>query len=215
MNMNDIGDPIQGDQQAAINALERAEHGDPFALLGPHREGDGMVIRTYQPGALQVEIADPDSGDVIGEMVPERTAGVYSILLPAPCRYILRIHWHGGVQETEDPYAFGPQLGDMDIYLFSEGNHRELGKVFGAQVIQCQGVSGVRFAVWAPNARRVSVVGDFNSWDGRRHPMRLHQSAGVWEIFIPRLGPGEVYKYEILGEHGLLPLRADIGRAHV
>ncbi|WP_373186897.1 1,4-alpha-glucan branching protein GlgB [Halopseudomonas sp.] len=197
------------DQQAAIEALERAEHGDPFALLGPHKEGGATVVRTYQPGALGVELMDAENGELIGEMHSGGAAGLFSLGLPEPRRYLLRIHWPGGVQETEDPYAFGPQLGEMDIYLFSEGNHRELGNVFGAQLTEVDGVSGVRFSVWAPNARRVSVVGSFNSWDGRRHPMRLHQPAGVWEIFIPRLGPGEVYKYEILGQHGLLPLRAD------
>src|SRR5690606_14165175 len=113
------------------------------------------------------------------------------------------------IQETEDPYAFGPQLGELDIHLFAEGNHRQLGRCFGAQPWQVDGVSGVRFVVWAPNARRVSVVGNFNSWDGRRHPMRLHPGAGVSEIFIPRLATGEVYKYEILGADGLLPLKAD------
>jgi len=110
---------------------------------------------------------------------------------------------------TEDPFSFGPQLGEMDMYLFSEGNHREIGRVFGAQPMEVDGVQGVRFAVWAPNARRVSVVGSFNDWDGRRHPMRLRFPSGVWEIFIPRLQPGDKYKYEILGPHGVLPLKAD------
>lgn len=205
MTMHDLDDSTQ----AAIAALERAEHGDPFALLGPHRRENGVIVRTYQPGALRVELVDPRGGAVICEMNQGQTNGFFSLELAEQRPYLLRIHWPGGVQDTEDPYAFGPQLGDMDIYLFSEGNHRDLGRVFGAQLTEVEGVSGVRFAVWAPNARRVSVVGNFNSWDGRRHPMRLHQSAGVWEIFIPRLGPGEVYKYEILGQHGLLPLRAD------
>src|SRR5690606_22474031 len=92
---------------------------------------------------------------------------------------------------------------------FAEGKHRQLGRCFGAQPWQVDGVHGVRFVVWAPNARRVSVVGNFNSWDGRRHPMRLHPGAGIWEIVIPRLEAGEVYKYEVLGREGLLPLKAD------
>ncbi|PZR60139.1 MAG: 1,4-alpha-glucan branching enzyme, partial [Stutzerimonas stutzeri] len=129
--------------------------------------------------------------------------------LPQAQRYRLRIHWPGNVQETEDPYAFGPLLGDTDLYLFAEGNHRQLWRCLGSAPVEHEGVPGVRFAVWAPNARRVSVVGDFNSWDGRRHPMRLRYPAGVWELFIPRLQPGECYKYEILGPHGVLPLRAD------
>ncbi|MGH8355440.1 MAG: 1,4-alpha-glucan branching protein GlgB, partial [Pseudomonas sp.] len=112
-------------------------------------------------------------------------------------------------QISEDPYSFGPLLGELDLYLFAEGNHRDLGHCLGAQLLTVEGVAGVRFAVWAPNARRVSVVGDFNGWDGRRHPMRLRQPNGVWELFIPRLQAGATYKYEILGPHGLLPLKAD------
>src|SRR3546814_15762620 len=93
-------------------------------------------------------------------------------------------------QITEDPYSFGPQLGELDMHLFSEGNHRQIGRVFGSQVLEVDGVQGVRFAVWAPNARRVSIVGSFNGWDGRRHPMRLRFPSGVWELFIPRLQIG-------------------------
>jgi 1,4-alpha-glucan branching enzyme len=113
------------------------------------------------------------------------------------------------VQVTEDPYSFGLLLGELDVYLLAEGNHLELGRCLGAQVMTIDDIVGVRFAVWAPNARRVSVVGDFNGWDGRRHPMRKRVEAGVWELFIPRLPIGTVYKYEILGPHGLLPLKAD------
>ena len=114
--------------------------------------------------------------------------------------YRLRIHWPDAVQETEDPYAFGPVLGDMDLHLFSEGTHWELAERFGVGRHDASTAStGVRFAVWAPNARRVSVVGDFNTWDGRRHPMRLRHDAGVWEMFMPRLDAGERYKYEIVG----------------
>ena len=113
------------------------------------------------------------------------------------------------VSRSPNPYSFGPQLGELDMHLFSEGNHRQIGRVFGSQVIEVDGVQGVRFAVWAPNARRVSVVGSFNGWDGRRHPMRLRFPSGVWELFIPRLQPGDTYKYEILGPNGILPLKAD------
>jgi len=102
-----------------------------------------------------------------------------------------------------------PLLGELDLHLFNEGNHRDLAHCLGAQPMTLDGVAGVRFAVWAPNARRVSVVGDFNDWDGRRHPLRAHGNSGVWETFVPRVGPGAVYKYEIEGPHGLLPLKAD------
>jgi len=194
---------------AEVDALVRAEHGDPFSILGPHPDGDGLVIRAYLPNALGVEVLDRSGGTALGSMEQGQVPGLFFIRLANPQPYLLRIRWAGGEQVTEDPYSFGPQLGEMDIYLFAEGNHRHLGRAFGAQLMTVDGVEGVRFAVWAPNARRVSVVGDFNGWDGRRHPMRLRIPAGVWEIFIPRLRPGDRYKYEILGPGGVLPLKAD------
>lgn len=194
---------------ADVDALVRAEHGDPFAILGPHADGDGLVIRAYLPNALGVEVLDRSGANALGSMEQGQVPGFFVTRLLHPQPYLLRIRWAGGEQITEDPYSFGPQLGEIDMHLFSEGNHREIGRVFGAQVAEVDGVSGVRFAVWAPNARRVSVVGDFNGWDGRRHPMRLRFPSGVWELFIPRLQPGDAYKYEILGPQGVLPLKAD------
>lgn len=194
---------------ADVDALVRAEHGDPFAILGPHADGDGLVIRAYLPNALGVEVLDRSGANALGSMEQGQVPGFFVTRLLHPQPYLLRIRWAGGEQITEDPYSFGPQLGEIDMHLFSEGNHREIGRVFGAQVAEVDCVSGVRFAVWAPNARRVSVVGDFNGWDGRRHPMRLRFPSGVWELFIPRLQPGDAYKYEILGPQGVLPLKAD------
>jgi 1,4-alpha-glucan branching enzyme len=187
----------------ALQAIVEGRHGDPFAVLGPH---DG-VVRTFQPGALSVE-AVPAGGQPLPLGITD-DHGLFEGEVP-PGSYTLRITWPGGVQVTEDPYSFGLLLGDLDLYLFGEGRHRELGRIFGAHAVSVDGVAGVRFAVWAPNARRVSVVGDFNSWDGRRHPMRLRGQTGVWELFIPRLTPGTSYKYEIVGPHGgVLPLKAD------
>ncbi len=194
---------------ADVDALVRAEHGDPFSILGPHPDGDGLVIRAYLPNALGVEVLERTGGRVLAAMEQGQVPGFFFTRLTNPQPYLLKIRWASGEQLTEDPFSFGPQLGEMDMYLFSEGNHREIGRVFGAQPMEIDGVQGVRFAVWAPNARRVSVVGGFNGWDGRRHPMRLRFPSGVWEIFIPRLQPGEHYKYEILGPHGILPLKAD------
>jgi len=207
-----MADRISGNEGAGslhvqVQALVRAEHGDPFAFLGAHEQDGRIIVRSWQPGALEVELLDAQGGS-LGPM-QEQVPGLFTGQLEVRQPYRLRIHWAGGIQETEDPYAFAPQLGELDIHLFAEGNHRRLGLCFGAQPWQVEGVAGVRFVVWAPNARRVSVVGNFNNWDGRRHPMRLHPGAGVWELFIPRLGPGEVYKYEILGQQGLLPLKAD------
>ncbi|MGN5593576.1 1,4-alpha-glucan branching protein GlgB [Stutzerimonas nitrititolerans] len=197
--------PSDGD----VDALVRAEHGDPFSILGPHPDGDGLVVRAYLPNALGVEVLERASGRVLGTMEQGQVPGLFFTRLTHPQPYLLKVRWAGGEHVTEDPYSFGPQLGEMDLYLFAEGNHRELARVFGAQPTEIDGVQGVRFAVWAPNARRVSVVGSFNEWDGRRHPMRLRFPAGVWEIFIPRLQPGDAYKYEILGPDGVLPLKAD------
>ncbi|MBP0491289.1 1,4-alpha-glucan branching protein GlgB [Roseomonas indoligenes] len=187
----------------AFNAIAEGRHGDPFAVLGRH----GGTVRSFQPGALSVEAVPEGGAPVALNQVHEN--GLFEGEVPGD-RYTLRIAWPGGVQETEDPYSFGVMLGETDLYLFAEGRHREMGQVFGAHAITVDGVPGVRFAVWAPNAQRVSVVGNFNSWDGRRHPMRLRGGTGVWEIFLPRLGPGERYKYEIRGVHGgVLPLKAD------
>ncbi|MDC6523470.1 1,4-alpha-glucan branching protein GlgB [Pseudomonas syringae] len=193
-----------------LDALIRAEHRDPFSILGPHGDGgSGQYVRAYLPAALSVRLLARDDGRELGEMEMSEVPGFFVGHLEHPQPYLLKINWAGGEQITEDPYSFGPLLGEMDLYLFAEGNHRDLSSCLGAQVTSVDGVDGVRFAVWAPNARRVSVVGSFNSWDGRRHPMRMRHPTGVWEIFVPRLEPGEVYKYEILGAHGILPLKSD------
>lgn len=136
--------------------------------------------------------------------------GVFAAAVESGKHYRLRITWPDAVQETEDPYSFGLLLGDLDLHLIGQGTHYNLGRTLGAQAMDVDGVSGVRFAVWAPNARRVSVVGDFNAWDGRRHPMRLRPQAGVWELFVPRLGPGDHYKFEIVDPGGtVLAQKAD------
>jgi 1,4-alpha-glucan branching enzyme len=194
----------------ALDALLAGRLNDPFAVLGPHRTPRGTVVRAFLPGALSVEAYGPDR-NLLAHLAPSpEHQGVFAGLLPDDVRYVLRIHWPGSVQETEDPYAFGTVLGDVDLHLFSEGSHWDLAKRFGANITTIDGVEGVHFAVWAPNARRVSVVGAFNNWDGRRHAMRLRHTAGVWEIFVPRLRAGERYKYEIVGPNGdLLPLKAD------
>ncbi|SFB15050.1 1,4-alpha-glucan branching protein GlgB [Azotobacter beijerinckii] len=202
------GEPLLP-RDADAEALLRAEHADPFAVLGPHADGEGLIVRAFLPGALGVDLLDRHSGLALGHMEQGQVPGLFFCRLERPQPYLLRIRWEEGEQIGEDPYSFGPLLGDVDLYLFAEGNHRELGRCLGAQCMSVEEVEGVRFAVWAPNARRVSVVGPFNGWDGRRHPMRLRHSAGIWEIFIPRLKPGEVYKYELLGPHGILPLKAD------
>ncbi|MDQ2075832.1 1,4-alpha-glucan branching protein GlgB [Marinimicrobium sp. ABcell2] len=191
-------------------ALEAGTLGDPFGLLGPHKHNQQLEIRTFQPNANRVEAIAPDSGEVLAELQPsQESSNVFVGALPEERDYKLRIDWGDQVQETEDPYSFGLLLGDMDLHLIGEGRHYEVNHALGAHVTTINGVHGTRFAVWAPNAQRVSVVGDFNQWDGRRHLMRSRGESGVWEIFIPRVQQGSHYKYEILGRDGVLPLKAD------
>jgi 1,4-alpha-glucan branching enzyme len=194
----------------AVDAIIHARHGDPFAVLGPHEGEGGCAVRTFQPGATAVEAIAAESDRVLAKLDSIDPAGFWSGVMPAWMPYRLRITSRDAVRVTEDPYAFGPSLGEVDIYLLAEGRHREIGRTLGAHIVTQNGVTGTRFAVWAPNARRVSVVGSFNRWDGRCHPMRHHPASGIWEMFIPRIGAGTLYKYEILGPQGhVLPLKAD------
>lgn len=186
-----------------IDALVRAEHHDPFAILGPHGDGaGGQFIRAYLPDALSVQVVARESGEELGHLELTQTPGLFVGHFDRAQPYLLRTRWAGGEQIAEDPYSFGPLLGEMDLYLFAEGNHRDLSSCLGAQLMTVDGVDGARFAVWAPNARRVSVVGDFNVWDGRRHPMRLRHPTGVWELFIPRLQAGRRTSTRFLARTG-------------
>ncbi|QIG78882.1 1,4-alpha-glucan branching protein GlgB [Stakelama tenebrarum] len=196
------------DMKAAAAALDAGRQDDPFGLLGPHGSGDDRLVRTYQPGAEGVTLLAPD-GSEIGAM--EQVApGLFVGSLPSDSGYRLRIAWPGGgAWDTEDPYSFGTIVGDLDLHLFSEGRHWNLAEAMGAHPRTIDGVEGVAFSVWAPNARRVSVVGEFNSWDGRRLPMRRRHDAGVWELFVPRIGPGASYKFEIAGADGSVIQKAD------
>jgi 1,4-alpha-glucan branching enzyme len=201
----------------AIDALAEGRLADPFSLLGAHQVGRKVHVRSWQPGALRVQVVGLRNG-MLGELpkVDQRGlfAGPLARMRPGQF-YRLRITWPDGnggeiVQETEDPYSFGLLLNEHELGLLSGGVHYRMGLTLGAQPMTINGVAGTRFAVWAPNARRVSVVGDFNCWDGRRHPMRLRLEAGIWELFIPRIGPGERYKYELIGPDGaLLAKKAD------
>ncbi|MBV9776719.1 MAG: 1,4-alpha-glucan branching protein GlgB [Acetobacteraceae bacterium] len=195
---------------ALAEALAHARLGDPFAVLGPHDGQHGRVVRAFLPGAERVELVSRENGRRIGELAQGEPYGLFAGLADTAEAYRLRIQWPGAVQETEDPYAFGLLLSDLDLYLFNEGRHFELAFALGARPMTIDGAAGVRFAVWAPNARAVCVIGDFNSWDARRHPMRLRQGAGVWELFVPRTGPGTRYKFAIVGPDGApLPPKAD------
>ncbi len=191
-------------------ALVQGRHGDPFAVLGPHRHKSGWVVRALAPQAAAVWVRT-DAGET--EMTRVHPDGLFAAPVDkaAAGAYRLRLVLGDGQSWTiDDPYRFGPVLGDLDIHLLVEGSHRRTFEKLGAHVVVKDGVDGVNFALWAPNASRVSVVGDFNGWDGRRHPMRLRHGAGVWELFLPGLASGAIYKYEVLDAGGtLLPLKAD------
>jgi 1,4-alpha-glucan branching enzyme len=201
---------------ADITAILEARHQDPFGLLGLQDSPNGLVIRAFVPGADALA-AQLENGPAV-VLQQRHDDGFFEGLLPAGtvrCAYTLQASNAGGNWELDDPYRFGPVLGPTDDYLIAEGTHRELYRRLGAQLMTHEGTDGVHFAVWAPNARRVSVVGDFNAWDGRRHQMRLRFGSGLWEIFAPGVSEKAKYKFEILGPDGnLLPLKADpLGRA--
>ncbi|MCM2327019.1 MAG: 1,4-alpha-glucan branching protein GlgB [Lysobacter sp.] len=192
-----------------IEAVVAGRHDDPFSVLGPHEAGGRPVVRAFVPGAQSLEAIARD-GVVLAPLACAHPAGFFEGSLPARTPYRLRARRGADEWMVDDPYAYGPVLGPMDDWLFVEGTHERLFDRLGAHVLGHEGARGVHFAVWAPNARRVSVVGDFNAWDGRRHTMRRRFDNGVWEIFVPGLGEGTLYKYEIIGAGGeLLPLKAD------
>ena len=195
--------------------LLAGDHHNPHAILGAHPAEvaglSGVVIRAFHPDADSVDCVIAGADDL--PMVRLGDFGLFALFVPGvslPFKYSLRFHFAGGhAWERDDPYRFLPTLGDMDLHLFNEGTHRRLWKVLGAHPRQVDGSDGVAFAVWAPNARRVSVVGDFCRWDGRLFPMRSMGAAGIYEIFIPGLSAGALYKYEIKTRDGNIRLKTD------
>jgi len=196
-----------------IDRVCRGSHSDPFAILGPHQTKGGKTsVRCFLPTARLVTVVGPDSAP-LGELTQRHPDGFFEGVVRTRCGdpYRLQIQWASGLSSLmEDPYRFPMVLGEMDVWLLGEGTHLRPFEVLGAQPSTMEGVSGTRFAVWAPNASRVSVVGDFNFWDGRRHPMRLRRECGVWELFVPGVDVGALYKYEVRSQHGqVLAARAD------
>ncbi|MGZ2257370.1 1,4-alpha-glucan branching protein GlgB [Roseobacter sp. A03A-229] len=195
-------------------AIVSGRHGDPFSVLGLHQVAGKWVVRAYVPGAERIEAVDPKTQRRIVALKP--IAGADGLFEGTASRRKNRFAYHLSITRdghhwvVDDPYRFGPVMGEWDEYLIGEGTHRQLWHVLGAHVMTHDGTPGTHFAVWAPNASRVSVVGDFNTWDGRRHLLRRRGQTGVWEIFMPGIGDGEVYKFEVLDAHGhLLPQKAD------
>jgi 1,4-alpha-glucan branching enzyme len=209
------------DFSARVAALFAARNADPFGLLGPHPvdspQGRLWSIRAFQPRAVEAQIILQGQANPI-PMRRLRDTGFFeatlpspSDLAPAPSSYRLRFrNEYGDVWEAHDTYAFPYLLTEFDLYLMGEGRHYDTYEKLGAHVKTLEGVTGVHFAVWAPNARRVSVVGDFNGWDGRVNPMRSRGNSGIWELFVPEFDEGVIYKYEIVGpQNNILPLKAD------
>ena len=195
-----------------IRALMRAEHGDPFAVLGPHRTPEGLRVRALLPGAHEVAVVHAGSGDPLALLTRQGDSDVFAGLVPAApatLGYRFHVRWAHHSAELEDPYRFPPVLGETDLWLLAEGTHLRPWERLGAHLREIDGVRGVAFAVWAPNARRVSVVGDFNQWDGRRHAMRLRREAGIWEIFAPHVSVGDAYQFEILSADAQVLRKAD------
>jgi len=193
--------------------LIEARHGDPFKLLGIREFQGSLFGRVWRPGAAEVALVDAHDAARRFPLTKVHPDGFFESVLrgvEVPFEYRLEFKSHEGVSWVErDAYSFGPVLGEMDIYLFNEGTHYEVYKKLGAHVMEIGGVRGTHFAVWAPNAQRVSVTGDFNQWDGRVHPMRKMVPAGIWEIFLPGVGEGAHYKFEIRGPHGEVFLKTD------
>lgn len=187
----------------AINALVYGDHGAPLEILGPHRKSDTeMVVRTFQPHAKSVALIPHQSQQRV-PMQRIHDAGLFEVEIPsvsAKEQHLYRFElssYENELTQIYDPFAFPPLLTDFDLHLFGEGMHLDIYERMGAHLREIDGVQGVNFAVWAPNAQRVSVIGEFNHWDGRIHPMQMRGKSGVWEIFIPELSEGTIYKYEI------------------
>lgn len=179
-----------------LKKIIEARHHDPFNVLGRHVYPDHMTVRTHIPYATEVMIAE---GERPMKRMPETALFEWQgegSNLPDHYRLIWKDNEHRE-HIAHDPYSFLPQLSDFDLHLFNEGKHWHAYRFLGAHLHEVNGIGGVLFAVWAPNAERVSVIGDFNRWDGRCHPMRVRGASGVWELFIPDLGPGKLYKFEI------------------
>ncbi|MCZ6724053.1 MAG: 1,4-alpha-glucan branching protein GlgB [Gammaproteobacteria bacterium] len=193
-----------------FNSIARGVNRDPFKVLGPAGAKKNWVVRCWQPQAQAVEMLTAND-EPLARMKRIHIDGLFEARLPLPIVYYrLRLIENDDSRIIDDPYRFPSPLGDLDRHLMREGSHLKLDDKLGANLIEIDDVQGVHFAVWAPNAGRVSVVGPFNEWDGRRHPMRLHPNNGVWDLFIPGIGAGDLYKFELLDAEGhLLPLKAD------
>ncbi|HEY7000437.1 MAG TPA: 1,4-alpha-glucan branching protein GlgB [Candidatus Udaeobacter sp.] len=204
---------ISGLPPDEVNRFVNGEHSDPFRVLGPHRIGDDLEIRVFRPDARKIEVVlDQHPEEPITAQKIQQD-GFFCATVRDATRdipYHLRITaWDGSHYLTRDPYQYGPIMGEVDLHLFAEGQHWKIYEKFGAHVRTIGDATGVYFAVWAPNAQRVSVVSDFNDWDGRVNPMRKLIGSGVWELFLPGIKQGAHYKFELRSQTGVLLLKSD------
>ncbi|MGH9562866.1 MAG: GlgB N-terminal domain-containing protein, partial [Terracidiphilus sp.] len=209
---------IRNSFDSEVEAIAQANHGDPFRILGPHwieRGGKpSLSVRAFRHGATEAKVVWKSSGTAypadrihpdgaFEAVIPSQSTGAAANQTVPADAYRWRFRFADGSEaENYDPYAFPPVLSDYDLYLSGEGTDLQKYEKLGAHLREVAGVQGVHFGVWAPNASRVSVIGDFNSWDGTAHPMRSRGESGIWEIFIPELKQGTLYKFEILSRFG-------------
>ena len=204
--------PSPHPERTLAQALQEGRCRDPFSHLGPHPDTRGAwVLRAFLPGATAVQAQALDSGELLAELSDTDGLGLFTGTLQdaARPRYRLAVEFGDWHVELDDPYRFGPWLGDLDVWLLAEGQHLRPWQKLGAHPTTLDGTPGTAFAVWAPHAQRVSVVGDFNGWDGRRHPMRWRPECGVWEIFLPQVQAGALYKFEVIDAQGHCVLKTD------
>jgi 1,4-alpha-glucan branching enzyme len=199
---------VDAEMQRHVERLIGGEHHNPHEVLGAHPAGDAVVVRVFHPAATDAAVAWP-GGEVSMQRVDDR--GLFEARLAAGEVPAYRLKMRAGLHawEMQDPYRFLPTLGELDLHLIGEGRHMELWRRLGARVIEHQGVRGTAFAVWAPNARGVRVVSDASGWDDRLHPMRSLGSSGVWELFLPGVGAGTIYKYQVIRADGRAVMHAD------
>jgi 1,4-alpha-glucan branching enzyme len=196
-----------------IPRLLHAEHDDPFGVLGLHQIDQAWVVRSFRPDAKELAIIDRQHVERRFPATRIAEEGLFEAPLEGVSEgldYLLEVTpWSGEIFQISDPYSYGPILGELDMHLYKVGNHYEIYEKLGAHLTEINGHAGVSFAVWAPNAQRVSVVGDFNGWDGRIHQMRKRVEAGIWEIFVPGVSESAHYKYEIRNCFGSVVLKSD------
>ena len=203
--------------QHDVDRIVAIDHQDPHDVLGAHQvwlagKRSGVAVRVFRPDALSVRVVPDDRSIAPHDAERVHPAGLFEAVFPGTTqifRYSLEVQYPKLKVTLRDPYASMPTLGDIDMHLVAEGKHRRLYERLGAHVLNSEGATGVAFAVWAPRARRVSVVGDFNGWDGRLNPMRRMGSTGIWELFVPGIGEGAIYKFEVVGDDGARHVKLD------